>query len=124
MKQSIATLVIALFVTTSLFANPIATESILVNHINITNDEGKKLVVVPNLKTGNATINFSAEKAGKGLVVVEDQAGNIVSKQKVVLEPGMNKININNFTNLDEGSYTVSLNTGHHIYETSFLLWK
>jgi hypothetical protein len=45
-------------------------------------------------------------------------------KQPVSLVEGRNKINVNNFVNLEEGYYTVCLNTNHKAYSAPFLLWK
>ena len=125
MKQLITALILILSITGSLTANPVITDKKTVPLVVDTRDGGKdELIIFPNPKTGSATISFKSEKASKGTVFVFDEAGNVVFKQSVKLAIGKNKINLSNFTNLEEGNYTVCLNTSHKIYSTSFLLWK
>ena len=125
MKQLITALVLSFSITASITANPIVTDKTPARHVHDKYEGGKdELVILPNPKTGTALLSFKAEKAGKGMVVVFDESGNIVLKQQVKLAAGKNKININNFTSLEEGNYTVCLNTSHKIYSAPFLLWK
>jgi hypothetical protein len=125
MKHLITALVLSLSITTSLTANPVLTDKKTVSTVDDTRSGAKdELLILPNPKTGSAIISFKAEKASKGMIFIYDEAGNVVLKQQVKLAVGKNKINLNNFTNLEEGNYTVCLNTSHKIYSTPLLLWK
>jgi hypothetical protein len=83
-----------------------------------------ELQVSSNHTTGSALVTFTAEKKGKGTIVVLDEAGNTVIRQAVSLLKGKNKINVSNFTHLQEGYYTVCLNTQYRTFSAPFLLWK
>lgn len=83
-----------------------------------------ELQVSTNHKTGSALVTFTSEKTGKGTIVVLDEAGNTVIRQTVTVAKGKNKINVNNFTHLQEGYYTVCLNTQYKTFSAPFLLWK
>ncbi|HOZ77873.1 MAG TPA: hypothetical protein PLY34_07740, partial [Ferruginibacter sp.] len=65
-----------------------------------------------------------AGKPGKGTIVVLNEEGVTVIKQQVTLTEGKNKIDISNFTNLEEGYYTICLNTNYNNWSAPFLLWK
>jgi hypothetical protein len=126
MKQIITTLVICISIT-SLHAGSFSSNPILKNHLKITardNPVSKRLVVLPNPKTGDIQVSFKAEKASKATIVVLNESGATVLTQKVQLTAGKNNININNFTDLAEGDYTVCLNTNYGAYSSPFLLWK
>jgi hypothetical protein len=129
MKQIITTLVICLTITT-VNAGGFSTNPILKNTSNTTLpdntfDRGKRaLVVLPNPKTGDILVSFKAERAGRGTIVVLDESGTTVLKQKVQLVAGKNSININKFNDLAEGDYTVCLNTNYGAFSSPFLLWK
>jgi hypothetical protein len=129
MKQIITTLVICLSIT-SVNASRLFNNPILKNQLNVTApdnnfDRGKNtLIIVPNPRTGDIQVSFKAEKAGKATIVVLDESGTTVLKQKVQLVVGKNNININNFSDLAEGDYTVCLNTNYGAYSSPFLLWK
>jgi len=124
MKQLITALVLSLSITATICANPLFIDKNPA-HRNTKFEGGKdELSILPNPKTGNALLGFKADRASKGVVMVFDESGKVVLKQPVVLASGKNKININSFTNLQEGNYTVCLNTNHKIYSTAFLLWK
>jgi len=84
----------------------------------------KEFQVLPNYKTGNATVTFTAGKPGKGTIVVLNEEGVTVIKQQVTLTEGKNKIDISKFTNLEEGYYTICLNTNYNNWSAPFLLWK
>lgn len=93
------------------------------HHKNI--DDGKKdFLVLPNYKTGNATVSFKADRAGKATIVVLNEDGSTVIKQQVKIVEGKNKIDIGNFTSLAEGYYTICLNTNYKSWSAPFLLWK
>ena len=125
MKQLITALVLSLSITTISTANPVITFKSPATHFTDKYAGGKdELLIVPNLKTGAASISFKAVKACKGMVIIFNEAGDIVLKQQVKMTAGKNKINLNNFTSLKEGNYTVCLNTCHKIYSTPFLFWK
>jgi methionine-rich copper-binding protein CopC len=124
MKQLITALVLSLSITAFLTAHPVITDNKPAKPAVDKRGGKYELVILPNPKTGSVLISFKAEKPGKGMVIVFDDTGNIVLKQQVKLAAGKNKININNFTNLEEGNYTVCLNTSHKIYSAPFLLWK
>jgi Secretion system C-terminal sorting domain len=129
MKQIITTLVICISITT-VNAGNFSNNSILKNHLkiavpdNVFKPVSKRLVVLPNPKTGDIQVSFRAEKAGKATIIVLDESGATVLKQKVQLVAGKNNININNFNDLAEGDYTVCLNTNYGAYSSPFLLWK
>ena len=129
MKQIITTLVICLLITT-VNAGSFSNNPILKNHLKITAPDNtfktvnKRLVVLPNPKTGDIQVSFRSEKATKATIVVLNEDGTIVLKQKVKLVAGKNNINIDNFSNLAEGDYTVCLNTNYGAYSSPFLLWK
>lgn len=129
MKQIIITLVICISIT-SVNANHFSNNPILKDQLNTALpdnafDRGKNgLVVFPNPKTGDIQVSFKAEKAAKATIVVLDESGAIVLKQKVQLVAGKNNFNINNFNDLAEGDYTVCLNTNYGAYSSPFLLWK
>jgi Secretion system C-terminal sorting domain len=128
MKQIIITLVICISIT-SVNANHFSNNPIKdqLNGAFPDNafDRGKNaLAVFPNPKTGDIQVSFKAEKAAKATIVVLDESGAIVLQQKVQLVAGKNNININNFTELAEGDYTVCLNTNYGAYSSPFLFWK
>lgn len=126
MKQIIITLVICLSITTA-NAGSFSNNPLLKNHFKITvpdNPVNKRLVVLPNPKTGDIQVSFKSDKATKATIVVLDESGATVLKQKVQLVAGKNNININNFNDLAEGDYTVCLNTNYGAYSSPFLLWK
>ena len=129
MKQIITTLVICISITTA-NAGSFCNNPILKNHLKITVSDNvlkpvnKRLVVLPNPKTGDIQVSFTAEKATKATIVVLDESGATVLQQKVQLVTGKNSININNFNDLAEGDYTVCLNTNYGAYSSPFLLWK
>ncbi|MEN9569065.1 MAG: Secretion system C-terminal sorting domain [Bacteroidota bacterium] len=88
-------------------------------------DNGKKgLSLSPNPKTGDVIVNFKSDKAGKAKVVVLNEEGATVLEQNVQLVIGKNSFNVNDFSNLAEGNYTVCLNTNAGSYSSPFLLWK
>lgn len=87
-------------------------------------DPKKDFQVLPNYKTGNATVSFTSGVTGKGNIVVLNEQGNTVIKQQVKLTEGKNKVEISNFTNLEEGFYTICLNTNYNTWSAPFLLWK
>ena len=123
MKQLITLAAISLMIATTATANPLFNDKKPAKHKN--NDDGKKeFHVMPNFKTGNATVSFKSDKAGKATIVVLNEDGNTVIKQAVKLTEGKNKIDINNFTSLEEGYYTICLNTNYKSYSAPFLLWK
>ena len=123
MKQLITLAATCLLLAAASSANPLSNDKKPAKHKN--NDDGKKeFRVMPNFKTGNATVSFKSDKAGKATIVVLNEDGNTVIKQAVKLTEGKNKIDINNFTSLEEGYYTICLNTNYKSYSAPFLLWK
>ena len=105
MKQLITALVLSLSITASVTANPIITGEKPANCTTDKFDGGKdELVISADLKTGNASLSFKADKAGKGMVMVFDEAGNVVLKQPVKLTAGKNKINISNLAGLKDAT--------------------
>jgi hypothetical protein len=123
MKQLIALAAICLMLAAASSANPVFNDKNPAKHKS--NDDGRKdFQVLPNFKTGNATVSFKSDKAGKATIVVLNEDGNTVIKQAVKLTEGKNKIDISNFTTLEEGYYTICLNTNYGSYSAPFLLWK
>ena len=84
----------------------------------------KGLTVMPNPTTGDAQILFVAGKNAKAFIKVFDTNGNLVLNQDNELAVGKNKININNFTKLEEGNYTIQLIANNKIYTSTFVMWK
>lgn len=125
MKQFITALVISLSLTASATSNPVLSDKTPAKN-TLHKHEGRKdeLIVLPNPKTGNPLVSFKSDKAGKGIIVVLDESGNTVLKQQVKLTAGKNKISINNSASLQEGYYTVCVNTNYKTYSAPFLLWK
>ncbi len=122
MKQLIALAATCIMFAAASSANPVFHDKKPANKIN---DDGKKdFQVLPNYKTGNATVSFKANKAGKATIVVLNEDGSTVIKQEVKLVEGKNKIDISNFTSLAEGYYTICLNTNYKSWSAPFLLWK
>jgi hypothetical protein len=124
MKQLITLAAICFLLAAASSANPILNDTKPARH-HTNNDDGKREIQVsPNPKTGNALVSFKAEKAGNAVIVVLNESGATVIKQQVKLAEGKNKIDISNFTSLQEGYYTVCLNTNYKTYSAPFLLWK
>ena len=84
----------------------------------------KGLTVMPNPATGDAQILFVSGKSVKAFIKVFDTNGNLVLNQDNELAVGKNKININNFTKLEEGNYTIQLIANNKIYTSTFVMWK
>ena len=124
MKQLITLAAICLLLAAASSANPLFNDKKPVKHHKINDDGKKEFLVLPNAKTGNATVSFKSDKAGKATIVVLNEDGNTVIKQSVKLVEGKNKIDVSNFTNLEEGYYTICLNTNSKSYSAPFLLWK
>lgn len=124
MKQLIVLAATCFLLAASSSANSISSDKKPVKH-HKNNDDGKKyFLVLPNYKTGNATVSFKADKGGKATIVVLDENGSTVIKQPVNITGGKNKIDISNFTSLKEGYYTICLNTNYKTWSAPFLLWK
>lgn len=86
--------------------------------------ENKGLTIVPNAKTGDVQVVFNTVKAGKATITIVNQDGKTVLTQKVELTAGKNNINVNNFSELEEGNYTVTLTSTEGNFSSPFLLWK
>lgn len=123
MKQLIALAAICILLAAASSASPVFNEKKPAKHKTI--DDGRKgFEVMPDYKTGNATVSFTADKAGKGTIVVLNEEGSTVITKAVKLSEGKNKISISNFTSLAEGYYTICLNTNYKSWSAPFLLWK
>lgn len=94
------------------------------NNILSNNCKGKTLFTPADLKHGNALVKFTIQKAGKGTLVVIDESGITVLKQPLMLVAGKNNQTINNISRLNEGNYTICVNTNYKTYSTAFVLWK
>lgn len=123
MKQLLMLAAICLLLALASSANPVSHDKKPTRH-KVTDDGKKSLQVLANYKTGNATVNFNSGKAGKATIVVLNENGNTVIKQGIKLQEGKNKIDISHFTDLEEGYYTICLNTNYASYSAPFLLWK
>lgn len=84
----------------------------------------KGLTIMPNPATGDAQILFVSGKELKAKVKVYDASGKLVLNQDNQLTTGKNKINIDNFIQLEEGNYSIRLIAGNKIYSSTFVLWK
>lgn len=118
MKQIINLLLITIISSTLLSATPLFIDETGFNF------KGKELWLKPNPTSGNAQVTFTIKKAGKGTVIILDESGTTVLKQQVQLVAGKNKITLNNITRLNEGNYTICLNTNYATYSTPLVLWK
>ncbi len=84
----------------------------------------KGLILLPNAETGSTQILFVAAKETKATLKVYDATGKLVLQQEEQLAPGKNKINIENFGELAEGNYNITLTAANKVYATSFMVWK
>jgi len=123
MKQLLLLAAICILLAAASSANPVFNDKKPAKH-KTTDDGRKDFQVLPDYKTGNASVTFTAGKAGKGTIVVLDEDGKTVITKPVKLIDGKNKIGISNFTSLAEGYYTICLNTNYKSYSAPFLLWK
>lgn len=124
MKQLILLAALCVLMGAAASANSLIDDKKPADRSRKTEDNRKDFQVFPNYKTGNATVTFTSGKTGKGTIVVLNEDGETVIKQQVKLTEGKNKIDISNFTNLDEGYYTICLNTNYKTWSAPFLLWK
>lgn len=124
MKQLIVLAALCILFGAAASATPTFRDKKPAKHYKKTEEPKKDFQVLPNYKTGNATVSFISEKTGKAAIVVLNENGATVIKQQVTLVEGKNKIDISNFTNLDEGYYTICLNTNYKTWSAPFLLWK
>lgn len=124
MKQLIVLAALCLLLAAASSATPAVTDKKPSKTHKKTDDPARDFQVLPNYKTGNAIVTITSAKTGKGTIVVLNEAGAIVIKQQVKLTEGKNKIDISNFTNLEEGYYTICLNTNYKTWSAPFLLWK
>lgn len=124
MKQLLVLAAMCLLLAAASSASPNVNDKKPVKRHKKAEDGKKDFQVLPNNKTGNAIVSFTSDKTGKGTIVVLNEDGSIVIKQQVKLVEGKNKIDISNFTNLEEGYYTICLNTNYKTWSAPFLLWK
>ena len=92
--------------------------------VSSNNSKSETFLTSADLKPVNAHVNFTIQKAGKGTLVVVDESGITVLKQPLMMVAGKNKITINNISRLNEGNYTICVNTSYKTYSTAFVLWK
>lgn len=122
MKQFIILAAATLLVSNTLFANNIdPTPSYDNYHLG---SSKKGIIIMPNKATGDAQVLFVASKPAAATIKVYDASGTIVLQQEAQLAEGKNKINIDKFTNLAEGSYTIKLVSNNRQYAASFVMWK
>jgi hypothetical protein len=124
MKQLLILAALCILFGAAASANPTINDKKPAKHHKKTEDGKKDFQVLPNYKTGNATVSFTSGRSGKGTIVVLNEEGATVIKLQVQLTEGKNKIDISNFTNLEEGYYTICLNTNYKTWSAPFLLWK
>lgn len=124
MKQLLVLAALCVLLGAAASATPNTNDKKPARHHKKTEDPKRDFQVMPNYKTGNAIVSFTSDRPGKGTIVVLNEDGTIVIKQKVKLSEGKNKIDVSNFTNLDEGYYTICLNTNYETWSAPFLLWK
>ncbi len=122
MKQFISITAVSMLISISVFATDGSTKKTDEN-FNLGGSK-KGLIVMPNPATGDAQILFVSGKTANALIKVFDINGNMVLNQDSKLAVGKNKVNINNFTKLDEGNYSIQLITNNKIYASTFVLWK
>jgi Secretion system C-terminal sorting domain len=83
-----------------------------------------EMIISPNPSSTNAQVKIKMNKAAMGDITVFDATGKIVLKQQASLLAGNNTVVINNITKLNDGYYTVRLNTNNEIFSTKLLVWK
>jgi Secretion system C-terminal sorting domain len=83
-----------------------------------------EMIISPNPSSTNAQLKIKMNRAAVGDITVFDAAGKIVLKQQASLLAGKNTVVINNITTLNDGYYTVRLNTNNEIFSTKLLVWK
>ena len=93
------------------------------DHFNMGGNR-KGLVIMPNPRTGDAQVLFIATKAANATIKVYDASGKLVLTRETAVELGKNKINIDGFIQLPEGSYSVKLIAQNKQFTGSFVLWK
>jgi hypothetical protein len=119
MKQTVHLVSVGLMILLMSFVLPVKAK---VGYRYTTFDNG--IAISTNAKTGDALVIFTASKNSKATILVKDENGAIVLSQKATLAIGKNKINIHNFNQLKEGSYTVCLSTAAKEYAVPVLFWK
>ncbi len=122
MKQFITLAVATLFFSNVLIANSFDPTPEYTNfHLG---SSKKSITIIPNKATGDVQVLFVSNKPATALIKVFDANGKVVLKQESQLTEGKNKVNIDQFTALPEGSYTIKLTSNNKQYSSSFVLWK
>jgi Secretion system C-terminal sorting domain len=122
MKQFIIFAAAILLVSNTLFANNIDPTPTYDNYHLGSSKKG--IIIMPNKATGDAQVLFVTSKPAAATIKVYDANGTIVLQQEAQLTEGKNKVNIDKFTNLAEGNYTIKLISNNKQYTASFLMWK
>jgi len=123
MKQLLILAGLCLLLAAAASSEPVTDDKKPAPHKKV--DDGRRdFMILPDAKTGAATLRIINAKAGTATVVVLNGEGNTVIRQDIMLTNGKNKISISEFSHLQEGSYTVYLNSSYKNWHASFLLWK
>lgn len=84
----------------------------------------KGISIMPNAATKDVKIIFKTDKAATATVIVLDQNGKNILHQEAQITEGNNNINIDNFHNLNDGTYSIQLTTNNETYTSTFIIWK
>ena len=84
----------------------------------------KAITILPEAGTKNIKIVFDSESPKAAAITVLDKDGKKVLHQATHLSAGMNAIDIINFSLLNEGSYSIQLNTNNKTYTSTIIIWK
>lgn len=123
MKQLLILAGLCLLLAAAASSKPVTDDKKPAPHKKV--DDGRRdFMILPDTKTGAVTLRVINAKAGTATVVVLNGEGNIMIRQDIMLNDGKNKISLPGFSNLQEGSYTVYLNSSYKNWHAAFLLWK
>ncbi len=84
----------------------------------------KGISMMPSAGSNNIKVHYNTTEAGEAVIVVLDENGKQLLTQNAVLTVGKNSIVINNFSTLNEGTYSIKLIGKDTTYTSSFIVWK
>jgi hypothetical protein len=84
------------------------------------NDRDSRISVFPNPAQSTATVRFSSKYDTETDVIVYDVYGHVVMIKKVVITPGINRVNVN-VSGLAKGQYTIKLSASAPGESISFI---
>ncbi len=98
--------------------------TILLSILFISQSFAEVIIITPNNKTNNIEVNLKVRKKQIVTFTIINQYGDIVNTIPVQVKKGKNKIDITNSSNLDEGTYTITMVTNRETTNTKFIIWK